>query len=196
MPHEVEVVHHITGRVRLKVKNAKNRPHVLEPIRKTLSEVTGVEFSAANALTGSILLQYAPTPDGQFVERLKVLGQETGLFELTDLDTSHRTQSGQATETESEYLGSHSKLGALVIDEVRRANLEIKKASSNVVDLNVLLPIGFAISSVSVMGLRMGTPLWLTLAMSSFNSFVSLHSKRSNPQQAEATQVVSTGAFS
>jgi hypothetical protein len=55
------------------------------------------------------------------------------------------------------------------------------------VDLNVLVPMGFAISSLSVMGIRMGTPLWLTLAMSSFNSFMSLHSKRPNPLRAEAT---------
>jgi hypothetical protein len=181
MPHEVQVVHHIQGRMRLKARNAKNRPQILERLRKTLSEVAGVQSSAANTLTGSIVLQYAPTSDGQFVERLKALGQQTGLFELTDLDTSDRRQSGQDIYTESEYLASPSKTAALVMDGVRRANLEIKKGSGNVVDLNVLVPIGFAISSASVVTLRMGTPLWLTLAMSSFNSFVSLHSQRSNP---------------
>lgn len=187
MPHQVQVVHHINGRIRLKAKHAKNRPQVLERLRKTLCEVGGVQSSVANTLTGSILLQYAPAPDGQFVERVKALGHETGLFELTEPDASDRSQFGQDTDIESEYLASQSKAAALLINEVRRANLEIKKASGNMVDLNVLLPIGFAISSVSVMGLRMGTPLWLTLAMSSFNSFMSLHSNRPNPQRAEAT---------
>ena len=42
--------------------------------------------------------------------------------------------------------------------------------------MNVLLPLGLAVYSVLELEAEMSTPLWVTLGIFSFNSFVMLHS--------------------
>jgi hypothetical protein len=193
MPHHAHVVHHIKGRVRIKVPAAKNRPDLIESIRKALEEVRGVNSAEANPLTGSLVLQYDPASHPTFVQRLTKLGEETGLFGLVELQDADFNQLATDVRNESEYLATHSKTAAVIINEVKKANIGIKKASDNTVDLNVLVPLGVAVYSALAVGLEAATPLWVTLAIFSFHSFVALHSTDRPLRPGETTQHVSTG---
>ena len=191
MAHQAKVIHHIKGRMRLKVETAKNRPHALERLRKRLSELPDVHSSQASSLTGSILLKYDSKSHNTFFERVKAVGEESGLFNLSDIGSSEVEEITRDICTEADYLATRSKTAAVLVDEIKRANLNVKMASGNLVDLNVLLPLGLALSSVLTVGLSAGTPLWVTLAISSFHSFVSLQARAPKTPQAEPNQHVS-----
>jgi hypothetical protein len=195
MQYQAHVVHHIRGRMRLKVKTAKNRPHALEQIRTALSEVSGVSSASANPLTGSILLHYQPMPPERFLEHLAERGEQTGLFALVDSQASDPNQAMQEIDKKSTDFSSHSLAAVLIIDEIRKANLEVKKASDNTIDLKILAPLGVAVASALTIASEAATPLWITLAMFSFQSFVSLHPHVSTLQQTETIQQKSLGAL-
>jgi hypothetical protein len=79
-------------------------------------------------------------------------------------------------EAEAEFLSQHSETARIIVDAVKRMDVNIKWATHNTVDLKVLLPLGLAAYSVVEIGLEASTPLWVTLGIFSLNSFVSLHS--------------------
>jgi hypothetical protein len=58
---------------------------------------------------------------------------------------------------------------------VKGLNADVKRATNNAVDLKVLLPLGLAVYSLLKFEAEMATPLWVTLGIFSFNSFVALH---------------------
>ena len=81
-----------------------------------------------------------------------------------------------------------------IFQQVDRLNIGLKKATDNSVDLNVALPLSLGVLSAVTIGLEAGTPIWLTLALSAFHSFVSLHTTRRLPQPAQRTDEVKARA--
>jgi hypothetical protein len=65
-----------------------------------------------------------------------------------------------------------------MIDIVKQIDAGIKWATNNSVDLKVLLPLGLALYAFAESGTEAATPLWVTLGIFSFNSFVALHRPR------------------
>ncbi len=78
-------------------------------------------------------------------------------------------------EKEAEFLAAHSEVALRVVEAVRSWNREICVATDNTVDLKVLLPAGLALWAFLEHGIEAATPLWVTLAIFSFDSFISLH---------------------
>ena len=66
---------------------------------------------------------------------------------------------------------------------------EIRIATDNTIDLKVLLPAGLAVWPFLKPGIEASTPLWVTLAISSFNSFVSLHRPTTVPVSTHTTSI-------
>jgi hypothetical protein len=180
MPHRAHVAHSISGRIRLKIPAAKKKPVLLEQIRKSLESMEGVHSAHANDLTGSILLHHDTELSETFQELLKTFGAASGHFELEEVETELPDMGLLVAdlEKEAEFLARRSKTAEQIIDEVRKANLIVKKLSDNTIDLNLMLPMALATASVAAMrNARRGTPFWVTLAIYAFNSFVSLQGK-------------------
>jgi hypothetical protein len=193
MPHSAYVAHEIDGRIRLKVPDAKKNPDLLETIRKALAGIPGAESVDANPLTGSVLLYYDPGLNGGFRQQIARSGEETGLFALMQSQTSDVAESAEGIRNEPEYFASPSKTAEVIINEIGNVNWQIKKVSGNTVDLNLLLPMGFALYSASLIAKRLATPRWLTLAIFSFNSFMSLNRTGNSARSGERTQAVQRG---
>ena len=62
-----------------------------------------------------------------------------------------------------------------LINSFKRLNAEVSAASGNGVDMKALLPISLAVYALLKIGSERTTPLWVTLGLFSFSSFVSLH---------------------
>jgi hypothetical protein len=189
MPHPAYVAHEIEGRIRLKLPDTKKNLDLLETIRKALAGIPGAESVEANPLTGSVLLQYDPVLNGTVRQQIARIGEETGLFALMQSQPSHLSE---PVEGIGNYVAVPSRAAEAIIDEVGKVNKQIKYASDNTVDLNVLLPMGVALYSASLIAKRLATPRWLTLAIFSFNSFMSLNrtvnSARSSGETTQALQ--------
>jgi hypothetical protein len=63
---------------------------------------------------------------------------------------------------------------------VGEVNTGIKRQTDNIIDLKFLLPFGVAMYGAFKADKRVGTPLWLTLMIFSFTSFVALHREETN----------------
>jgi hypothetical protein len=175
MRHRLRTVHHTKGRLRLKVPAARANPAVFEEICRSISSCPGVTGVRTNLRTGSILVQYSSKAGIDFHEQLTDHGEKTGGFLLEPPELTEVDEMAHRIELEAEFLSQHSETARVIVDSVKRLDTRLKLATHNTVDLKVLLPMGLAVYSVAEIGLEASTPLWVTLGIFSFNSFVALH---------------------
>jgi hypothetical protein len=90
-------------------------------------------------------------------------------------DIGEGGQDIQDVEEEADFLAEHSQTARVIVNSFRSMNRAIRHATDNMLDLQVLLPLGLAAVTFFEIGAA-ATPLWVTLGIFSFNSFISLHS--------------------
>lgn len=177
MPHQAKVSHHVHGRIRVKVPAGKRNAAVLKDITESLNSVPGVRRIETNVLTGSIVVQYDHRAHAAFDESLAAHGVTTGIFRLEPPDVSDVDRLAADIEREAEFLAAHSDTARTIVDSVKKLNTGLKRATNNNLDLKVLLPLGLAAWAIIENDPEIATPLWLTLSIFSFNSFVALHAQ-------------------
>jgi Heavy metal associated domain 2 len=175
MPHQAHVVHHIRGRMRVKLAHAQGDLQLLQSIQRSLSPLSGVEQVTINPITGSVLVEYDPGHHTDFHGHLIAQAAGTGLFVLEPPKLCEVDEIADKIEVEAEFLAAHSDTARAVVNFVKQLNEGVKKATDNTVDLKVLLPLTLAAYSFLKAGTELATPLWMTLGIFSFNSFVALH---------------------
>src|SRR5919109_2247035 len=178
MPHEAHVRHHIPGRMRVKVPQAKGQPRVLQQIQHALASLPGIQQVEINPATGSVLISYEAGRHAEFHTQLAEQAARAELFTLPLPELAEVEELAANIEAEAEFLGAHSELARRMITAIQQLNAGVRRASSNTVDLKVLLPLGLALYAVAEAGTEAVTPLWVTLGIFAFNSFVALHHPR------------------
>jgi hypothetical protein len=184
--HGARVVHHIPGRLRVRLPRASRRPDILRDLHGFISGLGGVREVEINSITGSILVHYEPE-SAEEVERLLARGASTGWKappELTDVD-----ELADRIEREAEFLAAHSEVALHIIKGVKALNAAVREASGNTVDLKVLLPAGLAVWAFFKHGVEASTPMWVTLAIFAINSFLSLHQPTSVHVSRHVTRI-------
>jgi hypothetical protein len=176
MAHDAEVVHHIPGRMRVKLPRMKGKAAALDKIKHSISKMPGVTSVATNATTGSVLVNYDPGGFNEFHGSLADHAEQHDLFvfkppELTEVDGI-----ADKIEGEAEFLAEHSEVARAVVNACKQVNDEVRRSTKNMVDLRVLVPLALAAYTFTWQDPTMSTPLWVTLGIFSFNSFVALHS--------------------
>lgn len=175
MPHSAQVTHHVPGRIRVKICAGKGNRELLEQIRQAIFPLPGVTEVEVNPITGSVLVHYDPNAHSDFHHQLVHRGESLDLFSLLPPEVAEINQLASAIEREAVLLAAHSETARAIVDGAAKLNEACKRATANVVDLKVLLPLGLAVYTVLKLEIDAATPLWLTLAMFSFSSFVTLH---------------------
>jgi hypothetical protein len=168
----VRIAHHVPGRMRIRVHGGKRNLHILDHVRKSLVEADGVTRIEANRDTGSLVVHYRNKSPKQFAEEMAERGRETQTF---DLEVGEADEIWNVVHREAEFLATHSVVARSVISETMQLDQALKRATDNALDLKVVVPLGLAVISFLYIGTDIATPLWLSLGVFSFNSFVSLH---------------------
>jgi Heavy metal associated domain 2 len=166
------VAHHISGRIRINLPDARRDQRVLQKIKQAVSLISSVRLVETNISTGSVVVHYAPEIE-DFHYRLAENAQNNHLFLLGPplSDQDHQARRDQSAAS----LNGHSQLARAIISGFSQINQSIKRKTDNLVDLKVMLPLGVGIYSVFRAERQASTPLWLALAFFSFTSFVVLH---------------------
>ncbi len=175
MPHHAKVAHHVRGRVRVKVPGAQRQPAILREMAESVASMPGVKAVEHSAATGSLVIHYDHQAQGDFHSALAAHGESTGAFMLAPPEVSEIDRIAESIQREAEFLAAHSETASAIVETVKRWNALLKRATNNNLDLKVLLPLGLAAWAVVQSDPEIATPLWLTLSIFSFNSFVSLH---------------------
>jgi hypothetical protein len=177
--HRVRTAHRMPGRIRLKLDGGSARKaHDLEELKRVIASMPGVHRVETNPASGSVVVHYDPKLYGRFHHQLKEHGDSTGTFHLDVPDIGEGGDLIKSVEEEADFLAEHSETARVLVNGFRSLDRAVKRATDNTVDLKVLLPLGLAIYSFVEIGIEAATPLWITLGIFSFNSFVQLHSPR------------------
>jgi hypothetical protein len=168
------VVHHIPGRLRLKLPGAKGDPAFLDKVREALAPLEGVEEVIVNSVTGSVLVHYDADNFEDFHEDVHEHATRHKVFVVAppklEMDDTY-----DKLEREAEFIASRSHSARAIVDFLKNLDVQLKKASDNSVDLKVIVPLGLAVYSMFGIGLAAATPVWVTLGLFSFNHFLELH---------------------
>ena len=167
------IAHHIPGRIRVRVPDAKGNPRLLREIGDKISQVAGVESVESSALTGSFLIRYDPKLYGELGRRLNGSGDSAMPFELTTPKPAATHSRARSRRRKPSHRRSH--VASAVSDAFAEFDDAVRDATDNLLDLKVLLPAVAAAFGLMVLPRSASTPLWLTLMIFSFHSFLSLN---------------------
>jgi len=190
MPHDAHVAHHVKGRIRVRMPKAKRDRATLESVKNAITPMHGVKSVDVNHTTGSVIVHYDENAHDDFHSALTQHGEKHDLFMLAPPRMTEVDELAETIEKEAEFLAERSETARAIVDLVKGINAQIKKATNNSVDLQVLLPLGLAAYAFVGLEADMATPLWVTLSLFSFNSFVSLHHPQPTTMEVEREEVV------
>jgi hypothetical protein len=154
----------------------KGKAAALHKIKESISKMPGVTSVDTNSTTGSVLVNYDASGFKAFEGTLADHAEQNDLFSFKPPELTEVDDLADKIEGEAEFLAEHSELARSLLGVCKQLNDEVKRSTHNTVDLKVLLPLGLAAYTFTAQDASMATPLWVTLGMFAFNSFVSLHS--------------------
>jgi hypothetical protein len=173
--YEARIVHHIPGRMRIKVPFLRGSSTNLEQINLLLSSIEGFKHVDVSPITGSVLLHYEPEMQEQFSKQLSDYVQGAMGLSLVQQTSSNGTGDSPTNETAAVQLLGDTKLAREISGFFDRINKDVNEATGNAFDLRTLLPLGIGTYALLKVGSAMTTPLWITLAIFSFTSFAILN---------------------
>ena len=183
--HRVRTAHRMPGRIRLKLDGSSRKAHDLDDLKRAVASLPGVHEVETNAASGSLVIHYDPNLYGKFQRQLQDHGNSTGAFHLDVPEIGEGGDLIKSVEEEADFLAEHSEAARVMVHSFRSLDGLIRRATDNTVDLKVLLPLGLAVYSFVEIGIEAATPLWITLGIFSFNSFVALHSPKPGGERAK-----------
>lgn len=166
------IAHSTHGRVRLQFRG--QQPATLHQIEHRLRAMPRVQRVEVRPKTGSIIVHHS-VKHTMILNDLADLARSSGLFLLeVEADTAEASAHLTDVEHDAAYLVDHSKSGKAIVRYSEHLNRVIKTATNGWVDLRVLLPATAGFCALLFVEVE-AAPLWLPLALFSFQSFNNLH---------------------
>ncbi len=164
------IAHRIPGRMRLRIPSAKADTEFFEQARAQLSLLPGVLEVSCNPLTGSILVLHSPdiALDLEGTPEFGDGGSLPFVIEPVAAERPAPVRRRRHGKPQSD-LAHALTLAVAELDDI------VREATGNALDLKVLLPLAAGALGLTLMGGSGRTPVWLTLMIFAFSSFLSLH---------------------
>lgn len=185
---KLQIAHQTSGRVRMKIASAKGNPELLKKISETFGVIPGIERVSVNSVTGSIILHY--DAESRLVN--EKLAKNMISHGHSAMPGSEIDELARKIESEAEFLAQRSEAARIVVDLFKKLDREIKLATNNLIDLKIVLGVGVIGLTILEMGANAATPVWLTLAIFTFNHFVEL---RQSTEEEESLPIMAPVIF-
>jgi hypothetical protein len=176
---KLKIAHQVPGRVRIKIPSGKGNPELLRQVADAFGQIPGIVRVDVNATTGCMVLRYDTERHDEFHGVLSghIHGPEgPPRPPATEIDAL-----ADKIEKEAEYLAEHSATARAIFDFVKDADRQIKAATSNNLDLKMVLAAGVIAVTVLEIGASAATPVWVTLLLFATNHYVELHETAAKP---------------
>ena len=181
---KLEIAHQVPGRIRMKVGAAKANPELLEQIKETFMVIPGVEQVEVNPATGSVVLHYDVDQHDEFHGHLQ---HHTGGHHQPP-PTNEIDALASKISQEAEFLAENSHTARVIVDFFKATDKQIKAATSNTIDLKIVLASAIAGFTILEVGANAATPVWVTLAMFGLNHLI----EANTPEDREPQGAVET----
>ena len=179
---KLEIAHQVPGRIRMKVGAAKANPELLEQIKETFMVIPGVEQVTVNPATGSVVLHYDVDQHDEFHGHLQ---HHTGGHHQPP-PTNEIDALASKISQEAEFLAENSHTARVIVDFFKETDKQIKAATSNTIDLKIVLATAIAGFTIFEVGANAATPVWVTLSMFGLNHLIEANSPEARAEEAEA----------
>ena len=172
-PH-ARVVHHIPGRMRIRLHKDSRHPHALQQLKTDLGAQPGVHGVEVNETAGSVTVTY----DAQQNTAAGILGllQDFGVLVGTVIDVPY---------LEAEDHSGHSKTALTLAGALDDLDRRLSTWTGHTVDLKLLFPLGLVgagLWQISKHGLMFEmSPGWL-LVWLGFDAFLQLHGRQDSQE--------------
>jgi Heavy metal associated domain 2 len=174
--YEARVVHHIPGRMRIRMPSLKDLSTSTKQMNDLLLPVEGLRQVDFSPITGSVLLHYDPELHDSFPQQLtKYVRSTMGLNLVSSTSRNGTRASAPAAETFVDPVIGDTRLARDISSFFQRINKDVRVVTGQAFDLKSLLPLGLATYTLFKIGSTATTPLWVTLGIFSFTSFVILN---------------------
>jgi hypothetical protein len=158
MNNRARIVHHVPGRVRVRLPRAKRDREFARRVEESLAACPGVRRVEVSPITGSVLIRYDAGLLRDFDERLAEHAAAEGLFAL---DAEPKTNdSATARQVEGFF--------------TRISNV-FKLATSGAIDLKELFPFAVGTYAFFFVDRKTGAPLWLSMLFFAWDAYMDLH---------------------
>jgi hypothetical protein len=173
----LKIEHQVPGRVRIKIPTGKGNPELLQQISEVFAAIPGIEEIVTNPTTGSVVLHYDVDRHDEFHGSFQPQYQAHAANSMHGADTE-LDKLTHSIEAEAEFLASHSHTARVIVDFVKKADQEIKRATSNNIDLKIVFAVAIIGLTVFEVGATAATPVWVTLAIFTVNHFIEVHERQ------------------
>ncbi|MGK7875339.1 MAG: HMA2 domain-containing protein [Xenococcaceae cyanobacterium] len=163
-PIHAHMVSQTPGRIRFRVAHLHREKHKMEPIAHALKECLEIYRVRTNVASGSITVFHAQ--EHSSFDDVRAILRDLGVI-IRDI-----------TDVKSIATNGKSDAAAEVTNAAADLNQRVKRATNGVVDLRVLIPLGFsalALRQLLVKGLQIEIIPWYVLAWYAFDSFIKFH---------------------
>ena len=154
-----ELVHHIAGRMRLRIPAAKGNAAKLREIQRSLPELAGVQSVEANAMLGTLVVRYDPKLFTSFTASLTEFAREHSLFAIAGQNAAPCVSN--ADRSLNRFLGS--------------VNRAVQAGLGNAINLKELLPLAVGVYALFFVDKAVAAAQWLNWIQFAIDSYVDLH---------------------
>jgi hypothetical protein len=173
----LKIEHQIPGRVRMKIPAGKGNPDLLKQISEVFAGIPGIEEIITNPTTGSVVLNYDVDRHDEFHGSFRPHYEAHAADGMRGADTE-LDKLAHSIEQEAEFLASHSHTARVIVDFIKNLDHEVKRATSNNIDLKIVFAVAIIGLTVFEVGATAATPVWVTLAIFTVNHFIEVHERQ------------------
>lgn len=159
---QAEVVHHIAGRMRVRVPAAKSAPELSQEIQRSVETIPGVLGVRPNAALGTFVIQYDPALFGDMIQLVTEHASKADLFVLRPPD--RRDDDPPVSEVD------HA-----LDDFFGKVNRFVEAATGHAVNLKEVFPFGILIYSLLFVDKAIAASQWLSWVQFAVSSYLELH---------------------
>ena len=162
MIHDAIVLHHVAGRMRLRVPGAKGNSKILEEIRRALLPLEGVRDVATNSTIGTVVIDYDAARAAEFPRRLTDHVADRKILRLQRAFASNVETTTSITDESLEMLAE-------------KVNQKVQNATGSTINLKELFPFSLVIYAVLFVDKAVNAAQWLNWLQFAFSSYMELH---------------------
>jgi hypothetical protein len=178
------IKHRSPGRLRLRIPEARCRPDMLRRISDHARRMPGVTSTQFNPTTGSVLISSA---EDTIIDAAKLAEA------LSGPDLPMKVVDMVAEAIAPIPPGTRSETSETLTNLLQEADVFVRTATRNKLDLRLLLPLGAGVGALGYLSKAgSSTPLWVTLAIFAVTSFTTLQNL---PSQLGDAQTQSSPAY-
>jgi len=174
MGQTVELLHHIRGRLRLRLAFTKRNPEQLRNIQGVLAGMAGVQRVDVNPTLGTLVVHYDPALFAGFVRQLADFAAQHELFQMA---------CGDAVPCISETDRSVKRFFG-------EMNHRVQEATKDFINLKELLPLALAGYGFLFVDRAAAAAQWLNWIQFAFDTYLDLHEEEPVEELGERVEAI------